>query len=128
MRSGLQYYTLFMENDIETQPYKVFKINFIDPSTSILNNNSYIATIAKSTNISGSEAIKLAFKINDYFGVEKIFLTDDAIINCYDGYSKRISFAKIFEKDYTLYTKYGFKFDTYAEILGLPHILNLLNI
>ncbi|MFW6008080.1 MAG: hypothetical protein ACOCP8_02335 [archaeon] len=115
VRSGLQYYTMFVENDIESQPYKVFKINFIDSTTAELNNNSYIATIAKSTTIAGSEALKLALKINDYLGVEKTFLTDDAIIECYDGFSKRISLVKLFERGHTFYTKYGFEFDTSSE-------------
>ena len=88
-----------------------FIIDFIDPITVELNDHAYISTIHKTDNISGSEMVEIVKKINEIFGVKKVYLHDKAIIECHGGHTLSLSLFKLIEKGRTFYSKFGFDFD-----------------
>ncbi len=104
-----KFYQLIYDipNRIETLPPLV--IDFIDILTNKLNNNSHIFAIHKTDDITGTEMVHLALRINKVFGVEKTDLIDIAKIN-HNDIDIDLSFIKLIEYNNTFYMRCGFDF------------------
>jgi hypothetical protein len=85
-------------------------IDFIDPITAQLNENTYINNIHRTEHITGSEMIETAIKINEILGVKKTYLHDKASI-IHNDIVLNLSLFKLIEKGKTFYSKFGFDFD-----------------
>lgn len=115
-----EFYRLSYHGEIlndQILPKKVSKTNihpliidFIDPITAQLNENSYINNIHRTENITGSEMIEIALKINEILGVKKAYLHDKATI-IHNDIILNLSLFKLIEKGRTFYSKFGFDFD-----------------
>jgi len=117
--NNTQFYRL-----IYTYPNKNTKLNplmidFIDIISNKLNNNSYINDIHKTNEISGSELLMIALRINQILGVQKTNLIDIAHIKINDKQCD-LSFIKLLENNKTFYMKYGFDFE--ISLTQLPFI------
>lgn len=117
--NNTQFYRL-----IYTYPNKNTKLNplmidFIDIISNKLNNNSYINDIHKTNEISGSELLLIALRINQILGVQKTNLIDIAHIKINDKQCD-LSFIKLLENNKTFYMKYGFDFE--ISLTQLPFI------
>jgi len=96
-----------------------FMIDFIDIITNKLNNNSYINDIHKTNNITGTEFLLIALRINQILGVKKTNLIDIAFIKI-NNVECDLSFIKLLQNNKTFYMKYGFNYE--ISLTQLPFI------
>lgn len=109
--SKVKFYKLFYDYPHRTTRMKPFSIYFLDPNTSELNSNSYIANIHKTDIISGSDMIRIVLEINRKLNVKKTSLNDGAHITCNEKNTIDLSFFKLIEYGLTFYMKFGFEFE-----------------
>ena len=93
--------------------YTIYKI------TNKLNNNSYINDIHKTDDITGTEFLLTAIKLNQILGVQKTNLIDVSHIKICDTECD-LSFIKLLQNNKTFYMKYGFDFE--ISLTQLPFI------
>lgn len=108
---NLKCYKLYYNIENRTYDLYPFKIEFRDPITTLLNNNTYIGNIHKTEDISGSEMVKIVIAINKILNVEKTYIGDGTEIKCGD-FKYDLTFMKLLEKNTTFYMNFGFKFIT----------------
>lgn len=112
---GAKYYRMIHDIPHRTTNLVPLQIDFIDNQTIELNNNSYIANIHKTYEISGTNLIKICLKINEILGAEKTRLYDGTSVNC-DNVNMDLSYLKLLEKGVTFYMGLGFDFEvTHSE-------------
>ena len=102
-------YVLNYNIENKTHELYPFSIEFKDPITRLLNNNTYIRNIHKTEYISGSEMITIVITINKILNVKKIYINDGAQIQC-GIFNYDLTYMKLLEKNTTFYMKFGFKF------------------
>ena len=107
--TNLKCFVLYYNIENRTYDLFPFKIEFRDPITTELNNNTYIGNIHKTENISGSEMVKIVMVINKILNVEKTYIHDGTRIKC-GAFEYDLSYLKLLEKNTTFYMKFGFKF------------------
>ena len=109
--TNLKCFVLYYNIENRTYDLFPFKIYFRDPLKTELNNNTYIANIHKTENISGSEIVEIVIAINKILNVEKTYIHDGTEIKC-GTFNYDLSYMKLLEKNTTFYLKFGFKFIT----------------
>lgn len=102
-----KYYQLIYDIPNRISSLQPLVIDFIDILTNKLNNNSHIFAIHKTDEITGTEMVNLALKINKVFGVEKTDLIDVAKIT-HNDIDIDLSFIKLIEYNNTFYMRCGF--------------------
>lgn len=88
-----------------------FSIIFIDIFSQKKENNTFIANIHKTDQLSGSAMVELVLQIQRYLGVRKTWLGDGANVKCMNKSDMNLSFMKLLEKGETFYMRFGFKMD-----------------
>ena len=78
---NLKYYVLQYNIDDRTYNLFPFKIDFRDPITTELNNNTYIGNIHKTENINGSVMVEIVMVINKILNVKKTYIHDGTKLN-----------------------------------------------
>lgn len=107
----MKFYRLIYEcNNIRYNKLNHFIIDFIDIITNKLNNNSYINDIHKTDNITGTEFLLVALRINQILGVKKTNLIDIASIKI-NNVECDLSFIKLLQNNKTFYMKFGFNYE-----------------
>ena len=98
--NNLKCFKLYYNIENRTYDLFPFNINFIDPITTELNNNTYIGNIHKTDNISGSEMVKIVMAINKILNVKKTYIHDGTQIKC-GTFEYDLSYMKLLEKNTT---------------------------
>jgi hypothetical protein len=117
--NNLKFYRLIYKCDNRYTKLNNFMIDFIDIITNKLNDNSYINDIHKTNDITGTEFLLCAMRINQILGTQKINLIDIASIKINEKECD-LSFIKLLENNKTFYMKYGFDFE--ISLTQLPFI------
>lgn len=131
LANNKNFYTMFYDIKYKTNSLYPFKIDFIDKHTLDISNNSFIANIHKTDEISGSNMVLLVLEINRILNVKKTSLGDGTTIRCGDK-EYDLSYLKLIEKGITFYMKFGFDFDVsncqwyYERFLNKKDLLNRL--
>jgi hypothetical protein len=117
--NNLKFYRLIYKCDNRYTKLNHLMIDFIDIITNKLNNNSYINDIHKTDNISGTEFLLIALRINKILGVKKTNLIDISSIKI-NNIECDLSFIKLLQNNKTFYMKFGFDFE--ISLTQLPFI------
>jgi hypothetical protein len=114
--SSTKFYRMMYDIPNRTTTLAPFIIDFIDPFKSVVNNNTYIANIQKTKDISGSNMTKICLAINRILGVTKTSLGDGTQITCEKTKQELdLSYIKLIERGTTFYMNLGFQFDANKE-------------
>lgn len=103
-------YKLAYNSDKLTTFLKPFEIQFIDPITKKIGENTYISNIHKTHGISGSQIVEIVLHIQRQLSVKKTYLWDGASIMCGDK-EIDLSILKLIERGSTFYMKLGFDYE-----------------
>ena len=114
-----KFYRLIYNCDNIKTKLNPLMIDFIDIITNKLNNYSYINDIHKINDITGTEFLLIAMRINQILGVQKTNLIDIAFIKIKEK-DCDLSFIKLLQCNKTFYMKYGFDFE--ISLTQLPYI------
>ena len=106
--NDITFYEIYYDMPNRIHELKSFSIMFVDNKTLELGNNSYIANIHRTNNISGSQMMYFVLELQRVLGVEKTTLHDGATVNC-NGSRMNLSYIKLLEKGKTFYMKFGFE-------------------
>jgi len=106
--NNISFYEIYYDMPYRIHKLKPFSIMFIDTKTLELGNNSYIAHIHKTTDISGSLMVSFVLELQRVLGVKKTTLHDGATVNC-DDKQMNLSYIKLLERGKTFYMRFGFE-------------------
>ena len=112
LHNGLSFNRITYDIPKRTTNLAPFIIDFIDPITGELNNNTIIVNIQKTDKISGNDMIKICLEINRILGADKTSLGDGTKVICNKNNEKMdLSYLKLIEKNMTFYMSHGFDFE-----------------
>lgn len=116
--NGGFYYSMIYDIPHRTTHLTPFIINFNQ------SNETYIANIQKTDNLSGTQLVQICLEINRILGAEKTFLSDGAHVQCdKTNDSMDLSFIKLLERNKTFYMNLGFHFENSNNINEVNNLI-----
>jgi len=111
--NNIKFYILEYDDKNYTEilrPFSIYFLNYSNPEEE-MSYTTYISSIHKTSEISGSQMVKLVLQINKVLGVKKTTLHDGTTITCpINGQKLDLSYLKLLQYGRTFYTNLGFEF------------------
>ena len=110
--NGVNFFRLIYDIEHRTTRLTPIIIDFIDPIKAETNNFSYISSIHRTNDISGTNLIKICLAINKILGAKKTYLGDGTEVLCTkNNQLMDLSYIKLIERGTTFYMNLGFDFE-----------------
>jgi hypothetical protein len=110
--NGVNFFRLIYDIEHRTTKLTPIIINFLDPIKAETNNFSYISSIQRTNDISGTDLVKICLAINRILGAQKIYIFDGTEVLCEkNNQVMDLSYIKLIERGTTFYMNLGFDFE-----------------
>ena len=110
--NDVKFYRMIYDIPHRTTTLAPLIIDFVDIRKTEPNNISYLYNIQKTDKLSGSDLVKIALKINEILGAEKMLVRDGTKVKCNkNNQDMDLSLLKLIERDKTFYMNLGFDFE-----------------